>query len=81
MLDLKWDGAQLTGTVNPGPSAIQLTKATFDKATGAIMMEAEARGHDGKMAHYMIEGKVEGDSMMGSWNHDQQKGDFKITKK
>jgi hypothetical protein len=81
MLDLKWSGSQLSGTVNPGASAIQLTKASYDAATGNVMMETDAKGHDGKMVHYMIEGKLEGTTMMGTWNHGDQKGDFKITKK
>jgi hypothetical protein len=28
----------------------------------------------------MINGKVENDTMTGSWNHDNRKGDFKISK-
>ena len=79
-LELKLDGTALTGTVNPGPDAIPLTKASFNKDTGMVNMEADAKGHDGKAVHYVIEGKVEGAMMTGSWNHDDKKGDFKITK-
>jgi uncharacterized protein (DUF2147 family) len=79
-LELKLDGTTLTGTVNPGPDAIPLTKASFNKDTGMVNMEADAKGHDGKSVHYTIEGKLEGTSMTGSWNHDDKKGDFKITK-
>ena len=79
-LDLKLDGTALTGSVNPGPDAIPLTKASFNKDTGMVTMEADAKGHDGKTVHYTIEGKVEGATMSGSWNHDDKKGDFKITK-
>jgi len=28
----------------------------------------------------MIDGKVEKDTMTGTWNHDDRKGDFKINK-
>jgi hypothetical protein len=79
-LDLKWDGTALNGTVNPGANAIQVSKASFDAATGAVHMEADARGHDGNMVHYMIEGKMEGNSLVGTWNHEKQKGDFKVMK-
>jgi hypothetical protein len=79
-LELSWDGTNLNGTVNPGPSAIQVGKASFDSGTGAVMMEAEAKGNDGNMVHYMIEGKLEGNTMMGTWAHEKQKGDFKIAK-
>ena len=79
-LELKMDGGNLTGTVNPGPDAIPLAKASFAKDTGMVNMEAEAKGHDGKAVHYVIEGKLDGATLSGSWNHDDKKGDFKITK-
>jgi hypothetical protein len=79
-LELSWNGTTLNGTVNSGPSAIQLGSASFDSGTGAITMEAEAKGHDGNIVHYRIEGKVEGNTMMGSWAHEKGRGDFKIAK-
>lgn len=79
-LELKWDGTALTGTVNPGADAVALTKASFAKDTGMVMMEADAKAHDGKAVHFMIDGKVDGTTMSGNWNHDNKKGDFKITK-
>ena len=79
-VELKWDGTALTGTINPGPNAVMLTKASFNKDTGMIAMEADAKGHGGEAVHYTIEGKVEGSTMTGSWNHGDKKGDFKITK-
>jgi hypothetical protein len=80
-VELKWDGKALTGTVNPGPNAVVLQKCTFDPKTGAIHMEADAKGRRGNDIHYLIDGKVENNTMTGSWNHDNRKGDFKITKK
>jgi hypothetical protein len=78
-LQLKWDGKALTGTVNPGSDAITLQKSTFDARTGAIHMEADAK-RGGTTIHYVIEGKVDKGTMSGSWNHDNRRGDFKITK-
>jgi len=80
-VELKWDGKILTGTVNPGPNAVVLQKSTFDPKTGAIHMEADAKGRRGNDIHYVIDGKVENNTMTGTWNHDNRKGDFKITKK
>ena len=77
---LKWDGTTLTGTVNPGASAVELKKCTFDVKTGAVHMEADAKSRRGADIHYVIDGKVEGNTMTGSWNHDNRKGDFKITR-
>jgi len=79
-VELKWDGKTLTGEVNPGPNAVELKSTTFDPKTGAIHMEADATGRRGSV-HYIIDGKVEGNTMTGSWSHDDRKGDFKITKK
>jgi uncharacterized protein (DUF2147 family) len=79
-VELKWDGTALTGTVNPGANAVPLTKGSFNKDTGTVTMEADAKARDGKTVHYTIEGKVEGTTMSGSWNHDDKKGDFKIMK-
>ncbi|HEX4996668.1 MAG TPA: hypothetical protein VFY29_00475 [Terriglobia bacterium] len=80
-LELKMDGDHLMGTVNPGEHAVALTTASYEADSGMIKMEADAKGHSGDMVHYTIEGKVEGDSMMGTWMHGDQKGDFKLTKK
>jgi len=35
-VELKWDGKSLSGTVNPGPNAVELKKATFDPKSGAV---------------------------------------------
>ncbi len=80
-LELKYDGKNLTGTVNPGPNAVEVQKATFNAKTGAIHFEADAKNRRGATVHYVIDGKVEKDTMTGSWSHDNRKGDFKITKK
>lgn len=81
VVELKWDGKVLTGTVNPGPSAVELKKATFDPKTNAVHFEADATNRRGNAIHYVIDGKVEGTTMTGTWNHDNRNGDFKITKK
>jgi len=80
-VELKWDGKNLTGTVNPGPNAVELIKTSFDSKTGAVHMEADAKSRRGTAIHYLIDGKVEKGTMTGTWSHDDRKGDFKITKK
>jgi hypothetical protein len=79
-VELKLDGTAVTGTVNPGENAVALTKGSFNQETSAVTMEADAKGHDGKDVHYVIEGKVEGGTMSGTWNHGDKKGDFKLSK-
>jgi hypothetical protein len=82
-LQLKWDGKTLTGNVTSGTnvtSPIPLQKTSFDPKTGSVHMEADASSR-GRTIHYVIDGKVEKTMMTGSWNHDNRKGDFKLTKK
>ena|ERR1700752_4823415 len=79
-VELKWDGSSLSGTVNPGENAVPLEKCTFDPKTGKVHMEADTKNHRGNPIHYMIDGTVQGNTMSGSWNHENRKGDFKITK-
>jgi len=84
-IDLKWDGKALTGTVhsvNPKRDDVMVSKSTFTASTGAVHMETEVKNpRSGQTVHYIIEGKLAGTSMTGSWNHDASKGDFKLTKK
>jgi len=79
-VELKWDGKTLSGTVNPGENAVALEKCTFDAKTGKVHMEANTKNRRGNPIHYMINGTVQGDTMTGRWDHDNRKGDFKITK-
>jgi len=79
-VELKWDGKALGGTVNPGPNAVALQKATYDAKTKAVHFEATAKGRGGADVHYTVDGKVDGKTMTGSWSHDDRKGDFKIAK-
>ena len=87
-LELEWNGKNLTGMVKPGdprgrmyrnftPFAIQ--KASFESQTGTIKFEAlfEPRGRA-----YLIEGKVAGDTMKGTWDRptDLRSGDFRLTR-
>ena len=82
-LQLKWDGKALTGNITGGlnvTSPIPLQKSTFDPKTGTVHMEADASSR-GRTIHYVVDGKVEKGTMTGTWNHDNRKGDFKLTKK
>ena len=83
-VELKWDGKQLTGVVKstrPARPDVTLSNSTFDPATQTVKMEAEARNpRSGQSVKYTIEGKLSGDTMSGSWNHDSSKGDFTLKK-
>jgi hypothetical protein len=62
------------GTVNPGPNAVALQKATFDSKTNAVHFEADAKDRSGATVHFVIDGKVDGKTMTGSWSHDDAQG-------
>src|SRR5262245_43634058 len=79
-VDLRWEDKDLKGVVNAGVRALPITKASFQPDTGAITLEFDAEGNRGQAIHYVIEGKVDGPSMTGTWSHDDQKGDFRVTR-
>jgi hypothetical protein len=87
-LDLKWDGTKLSGSIKPGdPSGrmyrsftpFPIEQAVFDSKTGIIKFEALFAPRD---RNYVIEGKVTGDTMSGTWNRptERRSGDFKLTR-
>ena len=80
-LALKWDGTNLSGSVNPGPEAVAITKGSFAPDTGMVMLEAFGNSTgNGKMIHYKAEGKLVEGTITGTWMDDDKKGDFKITR-
>ena len=80
VLELRWDGTTLTGTVNPGGRAAELGKSSFNPRTNAISMELDVNDLSGEPDHYSIQGKVDGKNMSGSWTRNKGAGTFKITK-
>jgi len=80
VLELKWDGAMLTGTVNPGGRAAELGKTSFNPKTNAISMELDVHDVSGELDHYSIQGKVDGKSMSGTWTRNKGAGTFKISR-
>jgi hypothetical protein len=82
-VDLKLEGTAVTGVVKTtNRPEVPLSKGTFDATARTVKMEAEAKNpRSGANVKYIIEGKLEGNTLTGSWNHDNTKGDFKLTKK
>jgi len=82
-VDLKLNGKAVTGVVKTANRPeVTLSNSTYDATTRTVRMEAEAKNpRSGAAVKYVIEGKLEGSTITGSWNHDNVKGDFKLTKK
>jgi hypothetical protein len=79
-MDLHWEDAKLQGVVNSGFRSLPITEVAFDRDSGAIKIKFDAEGPGGRTVHYVVDGKVTGNTMTGTWNHDNQRGDFKVTK-
>jgi len=88
-LELHWDGKEMTGMILPGVRGgrmyrdfrgFPIENPSFDPNSGVIKFEAT---YSPKARHYYIEGKVEGQTLSGTWNRpdDNRDGDFKLTRK
>jgi hypothetical protein len=85
LLDLHWDGKAVTGTINPGPNAVRLQKASVEPSTWAVRLEAEGPGPAGATIRYLIEGKIENLGayrrvLSGTWTQGAERGDFRLTR-
>src|SRR5438105_2288681 len=88
-LELNWDGKNLTGMVRPGvPGArmyrnfesFPIENAAVDLKTGTVKFEATYKP---KARHYVIDGKLKGNTLSGAWNRPEETykdGDFKLTR-
>jgi hypothetical protein len=79
-LDLTWEDGNLRGVVH-ALRDLPVQKLSFNPDSGMITMEFDAQGNNGQTVHYVIDGRVEGDVMSGTWRHDIQKGDFRLRKR
>jgi hypothetical protein len=80
IIEMNWDGKAISGRINPGPEAVQFTKAELDPSNWTVHLEADSRG-----TRYVIDGKIENlgslrRSIVGTWMQGTQKGNFKITR-
>jgi hypothetical protein len=85
VVDLNWDGKNITGSINPGANGVALTKATLDPATWMVHFEGDGKNAQGAAVHYVIDGKLENLGaaarfITGTWTEGSKKGNFKITR-
>lgn len=85
LLELNWDGKAITGTINPGPNAVRLQKASLDPAAWDVRLEGEGRDASGTTVRYLIEGKIENLGayrrvLTGTWTQGADRGDFRLTR-
>jgi hypothetical protein len=79
-VELKWDGTTLQGIVNPGPTEIQIEKASFDSPTQTVQMELDGPNSQREIVRYVIQGKLNGTTMTGTFDRGGETGTFRIEK-
>ena len=82
---MDWDGKQITGTLNPGTDGASIQKASLNAKGWIVHFEVDAKNAVGQTVHYVADGHIERPGVfnrwiVGTWTHDNVKGDFKITR-
>jgi hypothetical protein len=89
LLDLHWDGKEITGRINPGePTEAAVKKVTFDYSNvdkWKVQLEAEGKDASGKPVQVRVDGTLENLGAYarvfhGTWAQGGQKGDFTVTR-
>ena len=88
LLDLNWDGKDMTGVINPGPEAATVRSVTFDYSNPSawkVKMQAEGKDASGKPVTIAVDGILENlgaytKVFHGTWMQGGQKGEFAVTR-
>jgi hypothetical protein len=75
LLVLDWKNNEIVGTINPGPNAVKIDKATLDVDTWTLKLEANMPTGSGKTARYVTTGKLQN---LGSWNNRRYSGTYEL---
>jgi hypothetical protein len=73
LLLLDWDGNEITGTINPGPNAIEIQSAELDPSTWTLTIEAMVPVRGGNVELYRATGTLEN---LGSWTNRMYSGEY-----
>ena len=91
LVQMHYNGKQVTGTINPGPNAFPLKNVTVvpgnqdNPGVWSIKIEAEGKDAAGKAVTIVADGKLENLGsfnrvLTGTWTQAGVKGDFKLTR-
>jgi hypothetical protein len=88
LLDLHWDGKEISGVVNPGEEAAAVKSVTFDYSNPSawkVKFTAEGKDKSGKPVAISVDGTLENIGAYnklfhGTWVEGGQKGDFTLTR-
>jgi hypothetical protein len=82
---MDWDGAQITGVVNPGFEGMKLQNAKLTPKDWSVHFELDARDAAGKPTRCMVDGTIDRlgsdqRTLAGTWVCGSVKQDFKLTR-
>jgi len=88
LVDLDWNGKEVTGVINPGPDAVVIRKVAVDSSNPSawiVRLEAERKDPSGKTVPIVIDGKLENIGayrrfISGTWSEGGTKGEFRLTR-
>ena len=88
LLDLHWDGKEITGVINPGPEAATIKSVNVDytdPTAWVVKMTAEGKDASGKPVQISVDGKLENIGAYtrlfhGTWIQSGKKGEFTVTR-
>lgn len=91
LIQMHWNGKQITGTINPGAGSISLKAVTVTPGTEAepgiwtVKMEGEGKDSGGKAVTVVVDAKLENLGspnrlLSGTWTQGGVKGDFRLTR-
>ncbi|HEY1308641.1 MAG TPA: hypothetical protein VGF24_34085 [Vicinamibacterales bacterium] len=88
LLNLDWDGKEITGTINPGPNGATVKSVVFDytnPVAWGVKITAEGKDASGKPVAISVDGKLENlgaytKLFHGTWTQGGQKGEFVVTR-
>ena len=88
LMNLDWDGKDVTGIINPGPNGATIRKVAIDSSKPSawiVRFEAERKDASGTLVPIVIDGTLENIGayrrfITGTWTEAGTKGQFKLTR-
>jgi hypothetical protein len=82
---MAWDGKVVSGTINPGPDAIQVKAIDLNVTNWIVRFEADGKDASGAATRVAAEGRLDDigsyhRTITGTWQQGSTKGDFKLTR-
>jgi len=70
---LDWEDRQVVGVINPGRSAVEISRVAIDYETWTMTIETDELPMDGKVARFVATGTMDN---LGSWTKRRYRGSY-----